>query len=154
MYVHEQWFLCCSVSRKAAQHTLRVSSNRVARCSTTQSNTKSTVCVNTPSRQIFIPETTDKFSTKFLGFVGHSILSLGFCIWLIFVSTSSVNYIHFRVHRASSVLGWLTRLGLERRWDSGEVRYSRRKASRPARPSGGGSLGSILWISFGRKLQT
>ena len=34
-----------------------------------------------------------------------------------------------------------TRFGLfERMWDRGEVRYSRRNASRPARPRGGGSL--------------
>jgi hypothetical protein len=38
VYLHKRWFLCRSVSRDTAQHTVKISSNLVARRHRTQSD--------------------------------------------------------------------------------------------------------------------
>jgi hypothetical protein len=40
VYLHEQWFLCRSVSRDNLQHTVKISYNLVARSRVTRSDTK------------------------------------------------------------------------------------------------------------------
>jgi hypothetical protein len=45
VYLHQQWYLCRSMLRDATQHTVRISSNVVARHCMTRTNTKITVGV-------------------------------------------------------------------------------------------------------------
>jgi hypothetical protein len=61
VYLNEQWFLCGSVSCNAARHTVMISSILVARRHAKQSNTKPTVCINRPLRNIAYPYWSEWF---------------------------------------------------------------------------------------------